>query len=410
MESTTESNDSPKTGYNANRLKASSSTESRPTQANKQVSSVEPSRQSLAQSLIASNKSRAKFQNWLKAKHSDGEKSDGSEDEQLHHKTVSNRHYESSNYSDNTYTDEAYRDHKGTGHVNVLKVPSNRSPGFASPDVGWNSDDETGEITAATLLSPEDFDARADDIIAKVKGDMALTTIAPVKNSHRTVESAYHSVASKPLHEEPVPQGESGLSSHICPTCDKLMMPPNASPMLLIPCGHTLCNSCCVKAKFCAICGCSTQSSTLNIMLQQIITNFHTKQTHRQSAHKAASKQKIQNNYQEEYQNLLTRQEILQEESENIANNLKKLTKKLDRDQQQVTSIQRKEEDIEKKIEELQKQLKELSEHRQEYEKNCYTLEVQTKQEKNRLILVQDSLTSVQQQIEKVKLLAEDGY
>lgn len=366
--------------------------------------------QSLAQSLITSNKSRAKFQNWLKSKQPD---TDENEDMNYEERYVADsgggRNREQ--YNSNLYTDKPYRDHKGSGDVNVLQVPSNRSSGFASPDPSWNSDDETGEITAATLLSPEDFDARADDIIAKVKGEMAMKNVKQGRNSPRPLNYGYHSVASKPPEQEPYSQlSDRELSSHVCPTCDKLMMPPNASPMLLIPCGHTQCSCCCSKTKFCAMCGCPVQSSTLNIMLKQIITNFHTKQLHRKSAQKSASRHKVQNNYKEEYQNLTTRKEILEEERENIARNLEKLTGKLKKDQQQMSSIQNKEADIEKEIQELQRKLTALQEHRQEYEKQCYNLEVQTKQEKNRLILVQDSLTTIDQQIEKVQLLAEEEY
>lgn len=71
-----------------------------------------------------------------------------------------------------------------------------------------------------------------------------------------------------------------------------------------------------------------------------------------------------------------------------------------------MTNIQRKEAEVEAEIARLQRKLKELTDHRLEYEKQCYTLEVQVKQEKNRLILVKDSLTSVEQQLEKVHLLS----
>ncbi|XP_045169631.2 uncharacterized protein LOC123532289 [Mercenaria mercenaria] len=356
------------------------------------------SSQSLAQSLISSNRSKAKFQSWLKTKETNEDT--GVQDASQRDRNQNNDVYNSERYADNYYNDEPYRDHKGSGSVNVLRVPSTRSPEFATPDPSWNSDDETGEISAAQLLSPDDFDARADDIIARVKGDLVKPSNDYSMKPH--AEYSYTSTTAKPEEQE--------LSSHVCPTCEKLMMPPNASPMLLIPCGHTLCNTCSKKTKYCAMCGCVVQSSTLNIMLQQIITNFHTKQTHRQAVQKSISNSVHKNNYQEEYQNLLTRQEILQEESRNISKSVHKLTRKLNQDQHQVSNIQKKEEEVELEIEELQRKLKELTEHRVEYEKNCYTLEIEVKQEKNRLVLVQDSLTSVEQQIEKVKLFTENDF
>ena len=77
---------------------------------------------------------------------------------------------------------------------------------YTTPDSNWNSDDETGEITAAQLMSPEDFDAVADDIIARVKGDM--TTKDGVKASKDEGNGAK-------------------LTSHICPKCEHLMVGVN---------------------------------------------------------------------------------------------------------------------------------------------------------------------------------------
>lgn len=124
---------------------------------------TEENTQSLAQSLISSNKSKAKFQNWLKKKQT--HENCGIQDTEQNNRSQDDAVYNSNRYADNYYIDEPYRDHKGSGSVNVLRVPSSRSPQFATPDPNWNSDDETGEITAAQLLSPDDFDARADDII-----------------------------------------------------------------------------------------------------------------------------------------------------------------------------------------------------------------------------------------------------
>lgn len=57
----------------------------------------------------------------------------------------------------------------------------------------------------------------------------------------------------------------------------------------------------------------------------------------------------------------------------------------------------------ESEIERLNAQLAELVSHRSEYERCCDELEIQTKEEQNRLAMVQTSLKSVQQQIEKVR-------
>ena len=49
------------------------------------------------------------------------------------------------------------------------------------------------------------------------------------------------------------------------------------TPMLLVPCGHTLCKHCSASHSSCRLCGTRVASLTTNIMLQQIIREFHCK-------------------------------------------------------------------------------------------------------------------------------------
>ncbi|XP_052819612.1 uncharacterized protein LOC128245451 [Mya arenaria] len=348
--------------------------------------------------LLASHKSNAKFASWLKAKEVPAE------DEGLSLENESTfihkSEYNSNKYSDNYYKDVDYRDHKGSGGATTLRVPSERTSKVTSPEQGWDSEDETGEITAATLMSPEDFDSRADDIIAKVKGDLKLST-----HPTSVYEEVRKSVSAVNNKMDSLDSQDSNLSSHVCPTCDKLMMAPSASPMLLIPCGHTQCSSCAKRTKFCPSCGCAVQSCTTNIMLEQIITNFHTKQTHRHRS-KTEIKPMPKKDYREEYQNLVTREEILNEEAENIQRNISRLSRKLKQEETQVQNIEKKERHLESEITELQRQLQDLVTHKKDFERSYDELAIQARQEKNRLTMVHDSLTSVHQQIEKVKMLA----
>ena len=97
-----------------------------------------------------------------------------------------------------------------------------------------------------------------------------------------------------------------------------------------------------------------------------------------------------------------TRQEILQEESASISKNISKLTAKMTKEKQQIDSISKEEENIQSRIQTLQQQCQALGEHRREYERNYDELENQSESEKKRLVLVKNSLKSVQEQIEKV--------
>lgn len=99
----------------------------------------------------------------------------------------------------------------------------------------------------------------------------------------------------------------------------------------------------------------------------------------------------------------MTRQEILQEEAASISKNISKLSSKLTKETQQIDSIVKEEESIQTRIRALQQQCHALAEHRKEYERNCYELDNQSESEKKRLVLVKNSLKSVQEQIEKVR-------
>jgi hypothetical protein len=48
-------------------------------------------------------------------------------------------------------------------------------------------------------------------------------------------------------------------------------------PTLVVPCGHTVCKRCATSHTGCRLCGTRVASITTNIMLQQIIHEFHRK-------------------------------------------------------------------------------------------------------------------------------------
>ena len=117
-----------------------------------------------------------------------------------------------------------------------------------------------------------------------------------------------------------------------------------------------------------------------------------------------SEKQRNRKLYKEEYHNLVTRQEILQQESVSISKKISKLTSDMNKEKQQIESITKEEENIQRKIRALQQQCQVLGEHRREYERNYEEFGNQTESENKRLVLVKNSLRSVQEQIEKVSI------
>ena len=77
----------------------------------------------------------------------------------------------------------------------------------------------------------------------------------------------------------------SELDSHSCAICYERMDPPDRSPMLLFPCGHTLCRQCLTShlakapKKTCPLCRAVIQSQAVNISLQQLIQSLAAKQS-----------------------------------------------------------------------------------------------------------------------------------
>jgi len=66
------------------------------------------------------------------------------------------------------------------------------------------------------------------------------------------------------------------VMSNTCPICFELFLPPEHSPILIIPCGHTFCKGCLEdmkkKAKYaCPFCRIKIQSQAPNISLQKLI-------------------------------------------------------------------------------------------------------------------------------------------
>lgn len=134
-------------------------------------------------------------------------------------------------------------------------------------------------------LSTDMLNALADTVAERLK-----TTLQPTLN---------HKQQRKSIQED----SESGIASHSCPLCEKLMTGPRHTPMAAIPCGHTYCQTCLQDCKKCPTCQTVVKSTAVNTVMQQIITDF--------KVHKEKERlQKLEEQtrqYVEEYQSLALR-------------------------------------------------------------------------------------------------------
>lgn len=143
--------------------------------------------------------------------------------------------------------------------------------------------------TSLKLNSPE--------LSADMLNALADTVAERLKN---TLQPAVgHKQQQKSVQED----NDSGIASHSCPLCEKLMTGPRHTPMAAIPCGHTYCQACLRDCKKCPTCQTVVKSTAVNTVIQQIITDFKVqKEKERLQKLEEQTRQ-----YVEEYQSLALR-------------------------------------------------------------------------------------------------------
>ncbi|XP_070566990.1 micronuclear linker histone polyprotein-like [Ptychodera flava] len=82
------------------------------------------------------------------------------------------------------------------------------------------------------LMAPDMFDKLADQIASRVKAEIEQEREQEEYSRPRRVMS----------HDGG--ENDDVISSHKCSKCKQLMVPPDHTPTLLIPCGHTMCEAC----------------------------------------------------------------------------------------------------------------------------------------------------------------------
>nr|XP_011447557.2 uncharacterized protein LOC105342337 isoform X2 [Crassostrea gigas] len=292
-------------------------------------------------------------------------------------------------------------DYEEEDSADVLKVSSSRTPGYASPEPEWEEEETSYKNYQQSqimnqMMSAEDFDARADSILTRVKYGLDKQDSSSNNNN----------------------SGASDLSGHYCPVCRKLMRGDQNSPLIYVPCGHNTCISCSKGRELCPCCGSQASSKTRNIMLMQIIEDYH-KNLHRVKERQnpelsnASEKNQKRNRginktkYREEYENLKMRQEVLKVEIKNIQGEINSYVKEISDGEKQISKIRHEENKVIGQIQSLQEKLHALEQHRAQYETECESTRQTQKEARGKLHQTQDILLTVEIQMEKARLLAE---
>ena len=160
-------------------------------------------------------------------------------------------------------------------HVNESQADIQNKDSFKSDTLKLNTPE----------LSTDVLNALADTVAERLK-----TTLQPTVN---------HKQQQKRFRED----SESGIASHSCPLCEKLMTGVRHTPMAAIPCGHTYCQTCLQDCKKCPTCQTVVKSTAVNTVMQQIIKDFKVqKEKERLQKLEEQTRQ-----YVEEYQSLALR-------------------------------------------------------------------------------------------------------
>ncbi|XP_071101895.1 uncharacterized protein [Haliotis cracherodii] len=284
------------------------------------------------------------------------------------------------------------------------------------------SDFSEGEFEElkSRLLAPKDFDALADRIVSRVKKDLDLN------GTDRQYKTGGYQSKRRVSSELPLENGDSSsnMSSHHCPCCSEIMIGSQFTPLLLIPCGHTVCRECCQGRELCPECYCSIGSTTCNIMLQQIIQEYQGKKTVQKISpsrtYRKDDKYSPQNyqehmkgtpvdnhHYAEQLQNLHTRLDVLSSEKTTAQVECERLADAIQREAVQVRNISKEEDNICSQIGTLEEKLNILRQHRGEYESKCQEMKGEREEAQRRLTLLKETIESLNNELEKVQLLSE---
>ncbi|GFR72272.1 zinc finger protein [Elysia marginata] len=332
---------------------------------------------------------------------------------------------------------------------NWVTARESRDNGKEDPSFEDNVSIRSGvESELARLVTPdqpvaeEEFDDLAEKIACRVKNDLGLSQSVTSSLHTESTDitelgnSEHQSWRSEKCHtftrDVPVFNhlGTSGLACHNCAICKKIMLSSKNIPMMIIPCGHTLCKACSEGRQSCPSCDCSIMSLTVNIMLQQVIQEYHSsplangnapgKGHNRRQEATAAQVMDSKSNYVEDNRrnkmasynsqlaNLRTRHDILSAEKVGLVDSQKQLLTKIRQNEAQVSNVKKQEQETEKAILDLHETLAALQEHRGQYETQVAELTEEKLKVDGKVSLLSTTLTSLTREIEKVTLLAEN--
>ncbi|BFY97833.1 hypothetical protein BsWGS_00874 [Bradybaena similaris] len=288
-------------------------------------------------------------------------------------------------------------------------------------------------------VSEEEFPYLAEKIVSKVKKDLGiphsygtLSGKPPVLGSvNNHGDNVWNTSRQRTFIKEEVTLNHNtpALSSHNCIICGKLMLSSRNLPTMVIPCGHTFCKSCLEDKQMCPTCDCPVLSLTVNIMLQQVIQEYHasyaSSRQNTESLASAASSyaskhshspytedvfENDKTSYDKKLENMEIRHSILLTEYKTLMKKQQHVAKRLHQEQAQSQNIRKQEEEVQNAMSDLQERLKTLKDHRRFSDNNITKLQEEKSQLNGKITLLAATVTSLIKEIDKVKMLSESRH
>ncbi|KXJ16073.1 uncharacterized protein LOC110236326 [Exaiptasia diaphana] len=262
----------------------------------------------------------------------------------------------------------------------------------------------------------KEVDGESFDIDNKSDSDEEIDSRLPKDLDHDMINALAESVAKKlntkvntriddrksaPRKNQ---EDDQEMSTHMCPLCHTLMSGTRHTPMALIPCGHTLCKECLKDCNKCPSCQSRVSSSAENTVLKQIISDFLS-QKERKRLEKLEQETR---KYVDEYQSLSVRSNALAEEADIILNGMEDLTEQLFQEKKVFKRLEVDNEELTRKISELENQRDKNKLKLNESRERSENLESNYEDQKQRLSLVEDTIKTITQSKERVKMMVHN--
>lgn len=183
------------------------------------------------------------------------------------------------------------------------------------------------------------------------------------------------------------------ISNHFCVNCLQLMIGQSHCPVLVSPCGHTLCEQCSSRQCYCPVCHCLIDSRLNNVALQRVIIEHHQQQQQQQQQTDMCTRSAKDD--EEAAENLRLRCDVLSGEEQTLSSRLRELDDQVTDHRRQVNSVESQQHSVQRQINQLTDTMSTLSLHKADVERRCEQLLLERTGVQKKLDLLQTTITQL---------------